>query len=367
MQPKVSVIIPVYNIEKYLRECIDSVVNQTLKEIQIILVDDGSTDNSGNICKEYAKKYSTVEYYYKKNGGSASARNMGLDYAVGEYVGFMDSDDWVEPDMFEKMYYKAIEENVDIIFCRTFENECPGAYEYVMPRSGYYSLDDMKKEIFPYLLPSVMPKGNFRNIRWCNWLRLYRRDIIEENNIRFYDKSRRCEDLGFSVACTIRAKNYYVLDECLYHNRPNAASKSRNYTKEMWKSIRELMLYLKKITSECQEYDFTKNMEVCIFYFVTMVIRNEMLLKDKKMRKVQIQEVLSDSLCKNILGNINSNGMNKEYSGFCTAIQTGNADKVIRYLKVLKWKKNTLYPFLARIISISWIKGLYNKVRFGWR
>lgn len=365
MQPKVSVVIPVYNIEKYLRECLDSVVHQTLQEIQIILIDDGSTDSSGEICKEYAQKYSTVEYFYKTNGGSASARNMGIDHAKGEYIGFIDSDDWVEKNMYERMYLKAVEQKADIIFCRSFEDECPGSYEYVMPKSGYYTLENMKEAIFPYLLPSVMPKGNFRNIRWCNWLRLYKKEIIDKHNIRFYEKSRRCEDLGFSVACTIFSQNYFVLDECLYHNRPNEASKSRNYTKEMWKSIRELMLYLQDITSQCLVYDFNKNMNICIFYFATMVIRNEMLLKDKKLKKIKIEEVMSDPICKNALQKIDLVGMNNEYKGLYSVIKEGNANKVIRYMNVLKWKKNRLYPFLAKVISLPGIKQVYKGVRFG--
>ena len=123
MPPKVSVIIPVYNIEAYLRECLESVCNQTLDSIQIIVVDDGSTDGSAAICREFADRFpEKVEYYYKENGGSASARNMGLDHAVGDYVGFIDSDDWVEPDMYEKMYEKMVQYDCDIVFCRNFRS-----------------------------------------------------------------------------------------------------------------------------------------------------------------------------------------------------------------------------------------------------
>lgn len=185
MQPKVSVIIPVYNNEKYLRECLNSVAGQTLQEIQIILIDDGSSDKSGEICQEYISKYTNFEYYSQENSGSAAARNHGIDHAIGEYVGFIDSDDWVEPCMFERLYKAAKRNNdSDIVFCRAFEDETPGSYEYVMPRAGYYSYEDMKKEIFPYMLPHVTAKGNFRSIRWCNWLRIYKKCIIDYYHIR---------------------------------------------------------------------------------------------------------------------------------------------------------------------------------------
>lgn len=364
MQPKVSVIIPVYNIEKYLRECLDSVCNQTLEEIQILVIDDGSTDGSAAICQEYAAKYpGKLEYFHKENGGSASARNMGLDHATGEYIGFIDSDDWVEPDMYEKMYRTAIDHDVDMVFCRTFEDECPGAYEYIFPRPGRFTLDDMKKEIFPYLLPSVTPKGNFRNLRWCNWLRICKRSIIESHNIRFYDKSRRCEDLGFSVACTIHSNSYYYLNECLYHNRPNAASKSRNYSKDMWTSIRALMQYIQEITSECAEYDFEYSVNICIFYFCTMVIRNEMRLADKQKRLHLIQTVLDDPLCIDALHKITAEGMNGEYTGLFKAMSTGNAQTVTRYLNMLAFKKDTLYPAAAKIISLPGVNRIYKAIR----
>lgn len=361
--PKVSVIIPVYNIEKYLQECLDSVVNQTLKDIQIILIDDGSTDRSGEICQNYAEKYSFIEYYYKENGGSASARNLGLEYANGEYIGFIDSDDWVEKDMYQKLYDTAKNEDADIIFCRVFEEECSGADDYYKLRAGYYSLKDMEKEIYPYIMPAVMSAGNFRNIRWCNWLRLYKKEIIEKNNIRFYEKSRRCEDLGFSVASTLHAQSYYVLDESLYHNRPNAGSKSRNYTNNMWASIQQLLLYLKDVTDECKEYNFENAMNICCFYFVTMVIRNEMHLKDKKLRREKIKEIISDPICRNAVKSISDEGMNREYKGLYLAIKSADEMNVIKYMENLNWKKESLYPFLSKIISLPGLKYVYKKIR----
>ena len=113
---KVSVIVPIYNGEKYLRTCLDSLANQTLKGTQVIMVNDGSIDNSENVCLEDTEKYLNFQYHYKENGGSASARNVGLEYATGEYIGFVDSDDSVEPDIFEKMYYAAIKNKADIVY-----------------------------------------------------------------------------------------------------------------------------------------------------------------------------------------------------------------------------------------------------------
>lgn len=363
MQPKVSVIIPVYNIETYLEQCLESVCNQTLQDIQIIVVDDGSTDSSPAICDAFARRYPHIlECYHKENGGSASARNLGLEHATGEYIGFIDSDDWVEPDMYEKMYRAAIQKDADMVFCRSFEEECPGSYEYIFPREGYFSSEDMKQEIFPYLLPCVTPQGNFRNLRWCNWLRICRRSVIDEHQIRFYSKSRRCEDLGFSVACTIYSKNYYYLNESLYHNRPNVASKSRNYSKEMWKSIRELMKYLQQLTSECEDYDFSHAMDVCIFYFCTMVIRNEMRLTDRKARVAGIREVLDDPLCRECIDSISPEGMNQEYTQLYHLMKAADAERLSRQLQRRNFKKEKVSPIVAKILAIPGIKQLYKAI-----
>ena len=114
--PTVSIIVPIYNVEQYLRRCVDSIVNQTYKNIEIVLVNDGSTDGSGIICDEYAKNDNRVRVYHKKNGGAASARNLGLNHAKGEFIGFVDSDDYIDLDMYETLL-QFMEDDVDIVTC----------------------------------------------------------------------------------------------------------------------------------------------------------------------------------------------------------------------------------------------------------
>jgi len=114
---KVSVIVPVYNVEAYLEKCLDSLVNQTLKDIEIIVVNDGSPDNSKEIINKYAKKYKQIKAYDKENGGLSDARNFGLKKATGEYIAFIDSDDYVSTDMYKKMYEKAVGGNFDMVVC----------------------------------------------------------------------------------------------------------------------------------------------------------------------------------------------------------------------------------------------------------
>lgn len=143
---KVSVTVPVYNTSKYLRKCLDSLASQTLKDIEIIIVDDGSTDNSGDICDEYASRYSNFKVIHQKNGGSAVARQTGLDAATGEYVIVCDSDDWTEPDMYEKLYKEAAKTCADIITCGYYAEYPDGRsvpkQTWFLEKDGFVDNDD---------------------------------------------------------------------------------------------------------------------------------------------------------------------------------------------------------------------------------
>ena len=114
---KVSIIVPVYNVEQYLEKCLNSLVNQTIKDFEIIIVNDGTKDSSQKIIDKYAKNYSFIKSYIKENGGLSSARNYGIKKATGEYLAFVDSDDYVTEDMYEKMYQKAKEKDFDMVVC----------------------------------------------------------------------------------------------------------------------------------------------------------------------------------------------------------------------------------------------------------
>lgn len=117
MNPIISIIVPVYKVETYLNKCIDSILNQTFEDFELILVNDGSPDKCGEICEEYAKKDSRIRVFHKENGGQATARNFGIDVARGEYIGFVDSDDYIEPEMYEVLYNMCINDNCDMVNC----------------------------------------------------------------------------------------------------------------------------------------------------------------------------------------------------------------------------------------------------------
>ena len=347
--PKVSIIIPIYNNEKYIGRCLDSLLAQTLEDIQVLMVNDGSTDSTEEICQGYARRHPNFEYYYKENGGSASARNVGLEHAVGEYVGFVDSDDFVEPTMFEKMYHAAKGKDADMVF-NAMQPPERTSYSFTLPVPGYYDRKAMEEYVFPNLLPYPTKTGTFRSFDWGNWSKLIRRSVIEENHIRFFGKSRRCEDLCFAFECTTHSNSYVIMpQERLYHYCVSENSKSRHYTKNMWRSIGSLMGYLTELGEQYEEYDFSERIRYCILYFAVLVIKNEALGPRDGKQNEKIRRILTDPLCKNVLDLTRKNKYNKEYTAIFRAMGTGSAARVNAVVKWYAWKKKYAAPVLAKL------------------
>lgn len=215
--PKISIIVPVYNVEKYLRECLDSICGQTMREIEIICVDDGATDSSGAILDEYAAKDARVQVVHKQNGGQGSARNVGLNRARGEYVLFVDSDDFLSTELCEKAYAKSEEASSDLTLFYYSEVDETHVREVSFPESsllGTSRLGNMKAlfELGPMI-----------------WKMLWRRSFIEENALR-YVEGTQWEDCIFLTHASFIVQKVALLPESLYFYRvnPNSCMRKRN-------------------------------------------------------------------------------------------------------------------------------------------
>ena len=200
---KVSVIVPVYNVEKYLDRCLNSLVKQTLKEIEIIVVNDGSPDNSQVIIDKYVKKYKNVTCYKKENGGLSDARNYGIERCNGEYIAFVDSDDYVDKDMFEKLYDKASSGNFDLVCCN---------FDYVDDDSNF--IGDGKSLIDTDVTDDAIRKCML-DIYPTAWNKLYKRSLFE-SGIRF-KKGVWYEDVEFLYRLFPYIKAIGVVEDKLYH------------------------------------------------------------------------------------------------------------------------------------------------------
>ena len=197
---KVSIIVPVYNTSKYLNGCIKSLLHQTLEDIEIILINDGSTDESESIIKKYKDK--RIKYISKKNEGIGKTRNLGIDTATGEYLSFIDSDDYVEPNFCEVMYEKALKDKCDIVICDYYEDRFEGLKEIRFPTFKDASLKEN-----PDILTLV-------NLGPCN--KIYKRSLFKDKENRFVE-SLKYEDAPLVVKLLLKAKKIGKVDECLAH------------------------------------------------------------------------------------------------------------------------------------------------------
>ena len=210
----ISVIVPVYNVELYLERCSDSIIGQTYKNLEIILVDDGSTDKSGKICDIYENKDSRVRVLHKCNGGLSSARNKGLELATGEYIGFVDSDDYIALDMYER-FYSFILEDVDLVCCGIVRIDKKGHKTMTGHAKGTICLNN-KQSVKELLMR--------RYLAFSACDKLYKRKIIGE--IRFPD-NRVCEDLPFTYNVVKRCKKVVNIGSCKYFYSYRSDSISR--------------------------------------------------------------------------------------------------------------------------------------------
>lgn len=248
----ISIIVPVYNVEKYLPRCIDSILSQTYKKLEIILIDDGSPDRSGEICDAYAQKDKRIRVIHKKNGGLSDARNVALDIAQGEYIGFVDSDDWIEPDMFECLYQNRVSGGMTICgWYQDFINHSvpqPLSVQSCTPQEGVQLYLSQELDA----LHDKPAMGSYA------WNKLYHYTLFEQ--IR-YPVNRKYEDIATILLLLKKSSRVKVIDRCLYHywQRENSIShqgkkipldwlKSR---KEQWQEINEnwptLMPYMKAV------------------------------------------------------------------------------------------------------------------------
>jgi glycosyltransferase involved in cell wall biosynthesis len=202
MKPLISVIIPIYKVEPYLRKCVDSVLSQTYSDLEIILVDDGSPDNCGKICDEYAEKDSRIKVIHKTNGGVASARNFGLNIAKGDYIGFIDSDDWIEPNMYECLLNDILQNECYISMCEFFLERKKIAIWHIPVDKKTIEADEVIKLSFL--------NTNF----YATWSKLYNKKIFSELR---YPENGIAEDMFLFFPIVIKAKKISLIRMPLYH------------------------------------------------------------------------------------------------------------------------------------------------------
>ena len=279
--PLISIIVPIYNVEPYIRNCVESILGQTYKNIEIILVDDGSTDNCGNICDEYRSKDKRIKVIHKNNGGLSSARNAGIDIGSGEYLGFVDSDDWIESDMYESLYNAIIMHKADMSICG----------RYVVRGSRITAMSDTE---IPEVLTrrealSKLLSDKCRSMQHFAWDKLYKKKLFD--NIR-YPQGKYYEDIFITYKLfsksnkivDIKSPKYYYLlrDDSITGSM--TANKRYDYYKAKIQFL-EYVKNLEPLLGDMCDRQLFNNLQICI---------NDMLLLDygKNNYVMQINEMI---------------------------------------------------------------------------
>ena len=273
---KVSIIVPVYNVEKYIDKCLSSLVNQTLKDIEIIVVNDGTKDNSQKIVDKYVKKYpKMVKSYIKENGGQGSARNYGLEKAIGEYIGYVDSDDYVDKQMFEKLYNKAYENNLDVVACCNIRVSDVTNEENLEPL--FNKMDDIKTNFF------------FGNIGVCN--KIYKNEIIKD--LKFKTQVWY-EDVAYTCKAIMKAKNFGIINEGLYYylTRQGSTMNNNNIVKnlDILSAFDDILYYINLHKEYTKYYDEIEYLAIYHILITATVRVINIKTEDKKEKRKIINE-----------------------------------------------------------------------------
>lgn len=264
----ISVIIPVYNVEQYLKRCVDSVLHQENVSFEIILVDDGSTDSSGKICDEYVAKYPEVRCIHTPNAGPSTAKNVGYDIATGNYVAFIDSDDEIKPDMFSQMLQSGYQHNADIVCCNYIQIDEEGHISHTKHTGQEYVLTQDEA------LKAILIKDKIYS--QC-WTKIYKRTTMQDNDVRNTEGLKTEEDFIYNIQAFACSKKVCVVDKPLYIYTHRAKSLSKDYYRDhISQYIDNRILRLELVDSiiherfpHLQEYSTYH----CIFYYNELIGR----------------------------------------------------------------------------------------------
>lgn len=241
----ITIIVPVYNVEQYLQNCVDSIINQTYTNLEILLIDDGSQDRCGEICDEYAKKDGRVRVFHTENRGLSASRNLGLREAKGEFIGFVDSDDWIEPEMYDVLLRKMKETDADICVCGYWSEGVSSTIQFHYPDALYSG-----KEALTALIHGKI--GNY------TWNKLYKRDVFEGIS---FPIGRLYEDVDTLCEVLSNSSSVAVLDTVKYHYRQRADSITNSHSGKNLVDYADAYLARLKYLEKQQPQVFVENRE----------------------------------------------------------------------------------------------------------
>lgn len=336
----VSVILPVYNVEKYINRCIESIINQTYKNLEIILIDDGSTDSCPQICDEWGKRDNRIKVVHKKNSGLGMARNTGINNALGEYICFFDSDDYIAVNAIEKLYKVLKEYNADVV-CFGFGNvDKNGNIRKLVPniQKKLYKYDDVINEFLPELIapnPKTKSKPKFRMSAWSA---IYSMEVIRKSGWKFVSEREIISEDVYSLLILYKnVSSVAILPEPLYFYCENDASLTRKYTADRYNKIK---YFYQETVKLCQKLNYNQDIlhrvtKPYLAFTITALKQEIKSGKDKLNIYISIKSIVDDTVLQEVL-------KNNKY------------DKVSFTRKILFWAiRNKLYHICIFLLKLK--------------
>lgn len=306
---KVSVIIPIYKVEKYLSRCLDSVVNQTLEDIEIVLVDDGSPDSCPEICDRYAKIDSRIKVIHKKNEGLGYARNSGMLIATGEYIAFLDSDDYVSKDMYEKVYSELKRTDADCCVTGYVVKKDSGDEIHKENPLGtaVYESDDIITKVLAGMLGSKPDQARDTDVGMSVWKCVYRKELLQDKGILFpSERELISEDIIFQIRVLPQVKRVCTLSEGMYYYCENSNSQSltKTYSKDKFDRYKKLYNVELELLSKIKFCEETRLRAARMFLGNTRVCIKQICQStenSKQEKKTLLQEICDDKEIQDVL------------------------------------------------------------------
>ena len=341
---KISVVVPIYNVEQYLHRSLDAIVNQTYKNLEIILIDDGAKDSSGKICDEYVARDSRIRVIHKMNEGAGIARNVALDCVTGDYVVFVDSDDYMELDMYEKMIAEAEKYHADLVICGAdfidSQNKLKRYNANPFENKKVFRNEEIQDVILNMLeRPECTKIKSSYPIDMALWKGMFSREIIEKNHIRLCsERTHKSEDFIFYTEFVPKCKCVVLMEERLYYHCDNQASISHNYSVKVQKLNNAM---LDKLLQHVKENNLSEECRlgaIRVYLEATFIVVLDEFRNHKKSRYCEIKDniryVCNDSVF-------------KEYAKYAFLFVSEPKKKII--LNLMRMRQNWLIYIIIKL------------------
>lgn len=327
MNSLVTVVVPIYNVEKYLSRCIECIINQTYRNLEIILVDDGSPDRCPEICEEFAKKDGRIKVIHKVNAGLGMARNTGIENATGDFICFFDSDDYIEPDTIEFCLKSAIDNKAELVIFGhddvTNDGKLLGVHKPCPPKQLFVG-DEIIESLLPVSLNCNQKSGDDWNTSLCAWNKLYSMEVIRKSGWRFASEREIISEDYYSLTELHKGlKSVFVTDRVFYHYVVNETSLSRSFKADRFERIKGFYKSMIDLSENMGSTETLKqpidNVTLGFTIGAMKHIVNADLSFFKRYR--ELKKIIKDSFLQSLVRNIDFSRVGRQKKMFSTAIK----------------------------------------------